>query len=262
MDVDYVDEVVTTTETCTSSSHCPHCHNPGLCPSWKDQSSQTNVTFQHRPPDADVCPVSNFSEAQSSKTTDAVCCDHKSELDAEEQSEAEGDDFSDNDPTYRPPIRTGSDSDDHEQESDSEDDDAATSPVTDRKYIVHDRQLDHLFRRCQECGAHVMTVTKKEHGSLLSVETTCAADHIVVWHSQPTHGRGYTLGGCGTWLIAAAILFCGGSFQTFALFATLLNLAIVGERSYVFRHAKVAAVSSSAQGLARPCGIDQRILSW
>ena len=75
-------------------------------------------------------------------------------------------------------------------------------------------------------------MTKKEHGSLLSAETTCAADHIVVWHSQPTHGRGYTLGGCGTWLIAAAILFCGGSFQTFALFATLLNLAFVGERSY------------------------------
>ena len=155
---------------------------------------------------------------------------------AESLSGPESDD-SDRDPTYVPPGSTRKDNDIGAETSDDDADkreaaDIPVTPVTDRKYIVHEQQLDELFTRCRKCGQSVLEIKKKEHGSLVSVQTTCTNHHTMVWYSQPHHGRGFTLSGCGTWLIAAALLLSGGSFQTFALFASLLNLAFIGERSF------------------------------
>ena len=108
------------------------------------------------------------------------------------------------------------------------------SPVEQAKYIVFEDNLDQLFHHCRRCGELVTSTKKVSKGSLLTVTTTCMAGHSVRWTSQPTTGRGNSTMGFGSWLIASAILLSGGMFSTFSLFAALLNLRFIGERSFFY----------------------------
>ena len=102
-----------------------------------------------------------------------------------------------------------------------------THPVTDRKYIVFEKQLVLLLRRCQECGEPIKRNEKKTTGSMITVTSTCVSGHRHVWHSQPSLGRAPV----GNILIAAAILM-SGLYQAYSLFASLLNLAFIARSAF------------------------------
>ena len=245
--------------TPASTSCCNHCHAPQKCPSLEAKSTQTDLKtptllpasriFQLSSHDQEVVTetqtsagTASESTSRSSSTGDKLAAlsatsalasqPHAADVDIVSSSESFEDSGSDVDPTYRPPET------EHESDVDSASElegcDTPPDPVSDRKYIVNDNQLDQLFLFCRQCGKSVVNVEKKEIGSMLVVETLCIEDHTMVWHSQPHHGQGWTLHGCGTWIIAAAILLSGGSFQGIALFASLLNLAFIGEHSFYY----------------------------
>ena len=100
----------------------------------------------------------------------------------------------------------------------------------DTKYLVFDQQLQQLFKRCQECGEVILEdcTTKHSVGSMLVVKTICAAGHEVRWQSQQTYGRAPA----GNVLLAAAILFAGGLFLTFNIFAEALKLVFISSVTY------------------------------
>ena len=98
--------------------------------------------------------------------------------------------------------------------------------------VVFESQLDQLLARCQSCGQVVEEKEKKVTGSLLSVTCHCLNGHTTVWDSQPTYGRGMFKTGIGNILIAAAILFSGGVYSTFSLWASLLNLSFIGRSTF------------------------------
>ena len=103
----------------------------------------------------------------------------------------------------------------------------AHDPVSQRKYIVFENQLEKLLSHCPDCGAPVEEAEQTITGSLLSVNLHCLNGHNVVWDSQPTYGRGMVKTGYGNLLIAAAILFSGGLYSSFSLWASLLNLGVL-----------------------------------
>ena len=105
-------------------------------------------------------------------------------------------------------------------------------PVSDRKFIVFEGQLNKLLTHCPDCGAPVEETDRTIKGSLLSVKMQCLNGHDVTWDSQPTIGRGMVKTGYGNLLMAAAILFSGGLYSTFSLWASLLNLAFFGKTTF------------------------------
>ena len=88
-------------------------------------------------------------------------------------------------------------------------------------------------------------------GSLLSVKMQCLNGHDVTWDSQPTIGRGMVKTGYGNPLMAAAILFSGGLYSTFSLWASLLNLAFFGKQHFTKFNVKFCAPSSILLGRCR-----------
>ena len=115
-------------------------------------------------------------------------------------------------------------------------------PVKERKYIVWESQLDKLFTKCHTCNEPTQ-VTKSEHGSLVTVKAVCANDHVFIWDSQPSIGRGRAKAGAGGWLIPSAILLCGGLFSAF--FFTFCKLAefVVCQSEFLLRDAEKIPVS-------------------
>eukprot|EP00117_Sycon_ciliatum_P001206 scpid64075/ scgid6964/ len=107
-------------------------------------------------------------------------------------------------------------------------DDENYDPVFDRKFIVFEQNLDNLFQRCQECGEKVAQTSKTTQGSLLIVTAVCVSGHTVQWKSQPKLQRAPV----GNLLLSAAILFSGCLYNTFSLFASLLNLCVMGKSVY------------------------------
>ena len=139
--------------------------------------------------------------------------------------------FESYDDSADPSFRMGADStsscsDEHDDQQEPAD------PVSDRKFIVFEGQLDKLLKHCPDCGAPVEEADRKVTGSLLSVKTQCMNGHNVIWDSQPTFGRGMVKTGYGNLLLAAAILFSGGIYSTFSLWASLLNLAFFGKSTF------------------------------
>ena len=107
-----------------------------------------------------------------------------------------------------------------------------SSPVTCRKYIVWDSELDALFTRCRQCQAPVIQRHRREKGSLLTVTTVCENGHRLHWHLQPSYGRGNATCGSGTWLLSGAVLLSGGLFTTLTLFASILNLCFIKSSTF------------------------------
>ena len=58
---------------------------------------------------------------------------------------------------------------------------------------------------------------------MVVIKTTCADGPEVSWKSQPRYGKAPA----GNLLIAAAILFVGGLFAKFEMFAEALKLAFI-----------------------------------
>ena len=219
---------------------CPHCHPQGSCPlldfesvpadefesaAFTNLRSSTPISF---PPvqfvsGGDVSPsISAFDQSATEQELDA----NSSFLDASVTT------VCDDDPSYEPSEEMDVSLAESCTTADEDCTPDPTHPVSDRKFVVFESQLDQLLARCQSCGQVVEEKEKKVTGSLLSVTCHCLNGHTTVWDSQPTYGRGMFKTGIGNILIAAAILFSGGVYSTFSLWASLLNLSFIGRSTF------------------------------
>ena len=107
--------------------------------------------------------------------------------------------------------------------------DTQTHPVTERKFIVFESNLDDLFVKCQECGSKITEKSKKTCGSSLTITSVCESGHSRVWHSQPHLGHQPV----GNILLASAILKSGGLYKLYSVFASLLNLVFIGRTTFL-----------------------------
>ena len=136
--------------------------------------------------------------------------------------------------------------------------------MSERKFLVFEKNLDQLFVRCRICGEPTVDVKKSTVGSMVRVHAECMAGHVDLWHSQPVINQQPV----GNILLSAAILLSGGLFSTFYLFASLLNFAFIGKSTFYELqhrilwpvidkawHDHVGVVQMLAQGRAlRLCG--------
>ena len=102
-----------------------------------------------------------------------------------------------------------------------------TQCVTERKYIVFESCLLSLFTYCHICGK-ANRVETQSRGTLLAVTATCPDDHTQKWSSQSLLGSS----GAGNILLAAAILYSGTTYSSFAHLARVCGLAIMSERVF------------------------------
>ena len=136
-----------------------------------------------------------------------------------------------NDPTWKPQqvdLENETEEDDHDI-SDIEDE----TPLTDKKYIVFDAQLESLLNRCPNCGSHIIEKKKSLKGSLLTVVMICSESHSTTWQSQPVVNR-YPLGNV---LLSAACLFAGATYTRIYQIADFYGLQIPDPSTF-FRHQK------------------------
>ena len=232
--------------------HCPHCLGSGPCPAVVDSQVQTTTHFHPRDaraqaseadmvvPSPVVISTSLFGQLDFHRDVKDVDC--PSDVSSVSDVDSVGLDVDVSDPPYFPELAGDSDNIMSEAPAASDEDDTCSSdsgPVRDRKYVVWGSQLDKLFRRCATCGEGICHRTNTERGSLLLVQTTCVNGHKSTWESQPTIGRGAARSGAGSWLIPAPIPLCGGLFSAFSLFADVLNLAFVCERTFYYIHSTV-----------------------
>ncbi|XP_033729533.1 uncharacterized protein LOC117318682 [Pecten maximus] len=104
----------------------------------------------------------------------------------------------------------------------------AGNPMLERKYIVFETNLKDLLSVCRTCG-HFCRVFLKHHlGSLASFHCECDSGHVFKWDSQPSH-RKLPL---GNFVLAAGILFSGGSAQTVLNVLDRCNIACMTDRTY------------------------------
>ena len=106
--------------------------------------------------------------------------------------------------------------------------DSSPSPAhSDPKYTVFESCLLPLFRRCTQCGLP-NTIISYTVGTQLHITATCPDDHTQKWSSQSFLGSSAT----GNVLLAAAILYSGTTFTTFANVAKVLGLVTMSERTF------------------------------
>ena len=97
-----------------------------------------------------------------------------------------------------------------------------------KKFIVFENELLKLFKFCQQCGSPTDTTTMIQHGSMVTVKTSCMSGHTVTWKSQP-QVKGTA---AGNLLITAAIVFSGNTYKHAADFAKHLNLQFISSYYY------------------------------
>ena len=123
-----------------------------------------------------------------------------------------------------------------EEETDSENE-VAQLPVSERKFIVYEEQLDQLLCccLCPLCKGPVTSASKRTVGSMVVVNLTCLNGHKHSWQSQPcVNGRPE-----GNLLIAAAILFSGNTYEHASGMARLLRLSFIGKSLFYALQEKV-----------------------
>lgn len=92
---------------------------------------------------------------------------------------------------------------------------SVVDPITDRKFLVFEGQLDQLFRllTCPLCSCPISIddiVKTSNEGTLLHVIAFCTGGHVIInWRSQPMIGRMPV----GNLLTCAATLLSGQTFQ-------------------------------------------------
>ena len=81
---------------------------------------------------------------------------------------------------------------------------------------------------CQQCGSPTHTTTITQHGSMVTVKTSCTNGHTLTWEPQPwVKGTA-----AGNLLITAAIVFSGNTHKHSADFAKRLNLPFISSSYY------------------------------
>ena len=113
-----------------------------------------------------------------------------------------------------------------EEETDSENE-VTQLPVSERKFIVYEEQLDQLLCccLCPWCEGPVTSASKRTVGSMVGVNLSCLNGHKHSWQSQPCiNGRPE-----GNLLIVAAILFSGNTYEHASGMARLLGLSFIGK---------------------------------
>ena len=110
--------------------------------------------------------------------------------------------------------------------SDSDDDKSQTLPKQ-KEFIVFENELLKLFKFGQQCGSPIDT-TMTQHGSMVTVKTSCTNGHTLTWESQPwVKGTA-----AGNLLITVAIVFSGNTYKHSADFAKHLNLQFISSSYY------------------------------
>ena len=142
------------------------------------------------------------------------CCSYQHLVTAESDSEV----LESSDSEYFPSDSEGSENDD---------DNSQTLPKQ-KKFIVFENELLKLFKFCQQCGSPTDTTTMIQHGSIVTVKTSCMSGHMVTWKSQP-QVKGTA---AGNLLITAAIVFSGNTYKHAADFAKQLNLQFISSSYY------------------------------
>ena len=142
------------------------------------------------------------------------CCSYQHLVTAESDSEV----LESSDSEYFPSDSEGSENDD---------DNSQTLPKQ-KKIIVFENELLKLFKFCQQCGSPTDTTTMIQHGSMVTVKTSCMSGHTVTWKSQP-QVKGTA---AGNLLITAAIVFSGNTYKHAADFAKHLNLQFISSSYY------------------------------
>ena len=142
------------------------------------------------------------------------CCSYQHLVTAESDSEV----LESSDSEYFPSDSEGSENDD---------DNSQTLPKQ-KKFIVFENELLKLFKFCQQCGSPTDTTTMIQHGSMVTVKTSCMSGHMVTWKSQP-QVKGTA---AGNLLITAAIVFSGNTYKHAADFAKQLNLQFISSSYY------------------------------
>ena len=142
------------------------------------------------------------------------CCSYQHLVTAESDSEV----LESSDSEYFPSDSEGSENDD---------DNSQTLPKQ-KKFIVFENELLKLFKFCQQCGSPTDTTTMIQHGSMVTVKTSCMSGHTVTWKSQP-QVKGTA---AGNLLITAAIVFSGNTYKHAADFAKHLNLQFISSSYY------------------------------
>ena len=142
------------------------------------------------------------------------CCSYQHLVTAESDSEV----LESSESEYFPSDSEGSENDD---------DNSQTLPKQ-KKFIVFENELLKLFKFCQQCGSPTDTTTMIQHGSMVTVKTSCMSGHTVTWKSQP-QVKGTA---AGNLLITAAIVFSGNTYKHAADFAKHLNLQFISSSYY------------------------------
>ena len=136
------------------------------------------------------------------------------------------------DPSFVPPKMDESDDDnddddDEKLQSDTENS-TSPNPQEDVKFLVFEKELHELFKRCQECGEAVMKKETSTQGTQLYVTLKCTNGHIKFWKSQPML-KGMP---AGNLLMASSILLSGATYTKIASLAEILNLNFFSEKTF------------------------------
>ena len=174
----------------------------------------------------DSAPAEN-TETMSEEEANTTECDSECEDDV------------DDDPNWEPingPGIVGCEVEIEESYDDVEDEQevfshADATPVTDRKYLVFQKQLEELLNFCPKCGAPVLERTSTIKGSLLTVQLSCGQSHFIKWRSQPIQNY-YPMGNV---LLSAACLFAGSTYTRLYQVFKFLGLQVPRPGTF-FKH--------------------------
>ncbi|XP_041474440.1 uncharacterized protein LOC121423188 isoform X2 [Lytechinus variegatus] len=151
-----------------------------------------------------------------------------SELDEPEPEDEPEEDDESKDPTYIPSEETNSPCKERPPALSQ-----PKSPLEEQKFIVFETNLLELFQVCLSCLSRNMNVEKvcpHTYGSAMKVVATCLdCGHRRDWQSQPKVGDVMA----GNFILAAAILFGGGSPTKFLRILKHMNLKAITVETFM-----------------------------
>ena len=112
--------------------------------------------------------------------------------------------------------------------SENIDDSKANDMDNDMKFIVFFSCLVPLLQRCLTCNSPAVIKNIFTKGTALCVKLLCHNNHLSSWCSQPQKGAIYL----GNLLVAASIVFSGGTYKVFSDMANILLLQMIKERTF------------------------------
>ena len=107
--------------------------------------------------------------------------------------------------------------------SENIDDSKANDMDNDMKFIVFFSCLVPLLQRCHTCNSPAVIKNIFTKGTALCVKLLCHNNHLSSWCSQPQKGATYL----GNLLVAASIVFSGGTYKVFSDMANILLLQMI-----------------------------------